>query len=53
MNLKHKDLTNLKLAKFLNANCILVADIERGGVFAQIIGTIALMKPDEKRLINF
>ena len=52
VNLQHKDLTNLKLAKFLNANCILVADIERGGVFAQIIGTIALMKPEEKRLIK-
>ncbi len=52
VNLQHKDLTNLKLAKFLNANCILVADIERGGVFAQIIGTIALMKPEEKKLIK-
>jgi adenosylcobyric acid synthase len=52
VNLQHRDLTNLKLAKFLNANCILVADIERGGVFAQIIGTIALMQPDEKRLIK-
>jgi len=52
VNLKHKDLTNLKLAKFLNADCILVADIERGGVFAQIIGTIALMQPDEKKLIK-
>ncbi len=52
VNLQHKDLTNLKLAKFLNANCILVADIERGGVFAQIIGTLALMKPEEKRLIK-
>jgi len=52
INLKHKDLTNMKLAKFLNANCILVADIEKGGVFAQIIGTIALMQPEEKRLIK-
>ena len=52
VNLQHKDLTNLKLAKFLNANCILVADIERGGVFAQIIGTLALMQPEEKRLIK-
>ena len=52
INLKHKDLTNFKLAKFLNANCLLVADIERGGVFAQIIGTIALMQPDEKKLIK-
>ncbi len=52
VNLQHKDLTNLKLAKFLQANCILVADIERGGVFAQIIGTIALMQPEEKKLIK-
>tara|TARA_Y100001968_G_scaffold253653_1_gene239345 strand:+ start:148 stop:1659 length:1512 start_codon:yes stop_codon:yes gene_type:complete len=52
VNLQHKDLTNLKLAKFINANCILVADIERGGVFAQIIGTLALMKPEEKKLIK-
>ncbi len=52
MNLIHRDLTNLRIAKYLNANCILVTDIERGGVFAQIIGTLELMKPDEKKLIK-
>ncbi len=52
MNLIHRDLTNLRVAKYLNANCILVTDIERGGVFAQIIGTLELMKPEEKKLIN-
>jgi len=52
MNLIHRDLTNLKIAKYLNANCILVSDIERGGVFAQIIGTLQLMKPEEKKLIK-
>ena len=52
MNLIQRDLTNLKIAKYLNANCILVADIERGGVFAQIIGTLELMKPEEKKLIK-
>ncbi len=52
MNLIHRDLTNLKVAKYLNANCILVTDIERGGVFAQIIGTLELMKPDERSLIK-
>ncbi|KGG20717.1 Cobyric acid synthase [Prochlorococcus sp. SS52] len=52
INLQHRDLTNLKLAKHLNAKCVLVADIERGGVFAQIIGTLALLKPDEKALIQ-
>ncbi|WP_269623511.1 cobyric acid synthase [Prochlorococcus marinus] len=52
INLKHRDLTNLKLAKHLNANCILVADIERGGVFAQLIGTLALLSANEKALIK-
>ena len=52
MNLIHRDLTNLRVAKYLNANCILVTDIERGGVFAQIIGTLELLKPEEKKLIK-
>jgi len=52
MNLIHRDLTNLRIAKYLNANCILVTDIERGGVFAQIIGTLELMKPEEKKLVK-
>ena len=52
MNLIHRDLTNLRVAKFLDANCILVTDIERGGVFAQIIGTLELMKEEEKPLIK-
>ena len=52
MNLIHRDLTNLKVAKYLGANCILVTDIERGGVFAQIIGTLELMKPEERKLIK-
>ena len=52
MNLIHRDLTNLRIAKYLNANCILVTDIERGGVFAQIIGTLELMKPEEKILLR-
>ena len=52
MNLIHRDLTNLRIAKFIEANCILVADIERGGVFAQIIGTLELLSPEEKKLIK-
>ena len=52
MNLIHRDLTNLRVAKYLEANCILVTDIERGGVFAQIIGTLELMQPEEKKLIK-
>ncbi len=52
MNLIHRDLTNLRVAKYLDVNCILVTDIERGGVFAQIVGTLELMKPDERKLIK-
>lgn len=52
VNLQKRDLTNLKLAKYLKANCILVADIERGGVFAQIIGTLTLMSPKERSLVK-
>tara|TARA_Y100001968_G_C19431916_1_gene757539 strand:+ start:828 stop:2348 length:1521 start_codon:yes stop_codon:yes gene_type:complete len=52
VNLQHRDLTNLRIAKALNANCILVADIERGGVFAQIIGTLALLSKQERNLFK-
>ncbi len=52
VNLQKRDLTNLRLAEYLSANCILVADIERGGVFAQLIGTLALLKENERKLIK-
>ena len=52
VNLQHRDLTNLRLAQYLRARCLLVADIERGGVFAQIIGTLALLRPVERPLIQ-
>jgi adenosylcobyric acid synthase len=52
INLKHRDLTNMRIAKHLQADTILVADIERGGVFAHIIGTLELLEPDEKALIK-
>jgi len=52
VNLQSRDLTNLRLAQFLRARCLLVADIERGGVFAQIVGTLALLRPVERPLIR-
>ena len=52
VNLQPRDLTNLRLAQYLRARCLLVADIERGGVFAQIVGTLALLRPVERPLIG-
>lgn len=52
VNLQARDLTNLRLAQYLRARCLLVADIERGGVFAQIVGTLALLRPVERPLIS-
>ncbi|MFM7676078.1 MAG: cobyric acid synthase [Synechococcus sp.] len=51
VNLQPRDLTNLRLAQYLRARCLLVADIERGGVFAQIVGTLALLRPVERPLV--
>ena len=52
VNLQARDLTNLRLAQYLRAHCLLVADIERGGVFAQIVGTLQLLRPVERPLIR-
>ena len=52
VNLQRRDLTNLRLAQYLRANCLLVADIERGGVFAQVVGTLNLLRPVERPLIK-
>ena len=49
---KHRDLTNMKVAQHLNAPVVLVADIDRGGAFAHIIGTLELMEPDERALVK-
>ncbi len=52
VNLQRRDLTNLRLAQYLRARCLLVADIERGGVFAQVVGTLNLLRPVERPLIK-
>src|SRR5882724_3172975 len=52
LNLKSRDLVNLGLARRLNAPGLLVADIDRGGVFASIVGTFCLLDDEERRLIR-
>jgi len=52
INLKHRDLTNMRVAKYLNAPTLLVVDIDRGGAFAHVVGTLELLEPDERSLIR-
>ena len=52
LNLKSRDLCNLGLARRLNAPGLLVADIDRGGVFASIIGTYSLLDDAERALLR-
>ena len=52
LNLRAHDLVNLGLVTRLGAPWVLVADIERGGVFASVVGTVALLTPDERRLFR-
>lgn len=52
INLKHRDLTNMRVAKYLNAATLLVVDIDRGGAFAHVVGTLELLEPEERALIR-
>lgn len=52
INLKHRDLTNMRVALHLNAPTLLVVDIDRGGAFAHVVGTLALLEPEERELIK-
>lgn len=51
INLKNRDLANWSMVEHADAMVVLVADIDRGGVFAQVIGTLDLLTPEERQRV--
>ena len=52
INLRDTDLVNLPMARHAHADVLLVGDIDRGGVFASVYGSIALQSPEDRKLIR-
>ena len=52
INLKHSDIVNMRVALRANAACLLVTDIDRGGAFAHLYGTWAMLDAAEQKLIK-
>ena len=52
INLRNQDIVNLRMAKFAKAPVLIVGDIDKGGVFAWLVGTLQLLTAEERKMVK-